>query len=186
MRVLLTICALAAVAGCHRQEPAPPRQGEPAAAADQVKGVDRTHKGTPAPAVSFKDPDGDTSLAEFGGKPVLVNLWASWCAPCVKELPTLDKLSQAKGANFQVAAISQDSGPHASVAAFLDAHQIANLDAYQDPNMALSGALGVEIMPTSVLYDAYGREVWRYVGGLDWTSAAAARLLAEGGAVQSR
>ena len=72
--------------------------------------------------------------------------------------------------------------PHASVVAFLKAHKIANLGSYQDPKMALSGALNAEVLPTSILYDANGHEVWRYVGDQDWTSATAAKLLAEGGA----
>jgi thiol-disulfide isomerase/thioredoxin len=186
MRVLLTICAIAALAACHRSQPAPANEAQPESQAGQVKGVDRTHKGRPEPAVSFKDPDGgDTSLAELAGKPVLVNLWASWCAPCVKELPTLDKLSRSTGGNLQIAAISQDMGTHSSVVAFLDSHKITNLDAYQDPKMALSGALGAEVLPTSILYDANGKEVWRYVGDLDWTSPEAARLLAEAGGARS-
>jgi thiol-disulfide isomerase/thioredoxin len=129
----------------------------------------------------FNNPDGEeTSLAEFRGKPLLVNLWASWCAPCVKELPTLDRLATSNAA-VRVLAVSQDMGPHASVVAFLDQHKIADLEAFQDPKMALSGGLGVEVMPTTLLYDAQGREVWRYVGELDWTSGEAARLLAEAG-----
>lgn len=184
MRFLVIICALVALAGCskHSDQPAANQQ----TAEDQApptKGVDRHHKGDPAPDATFKNADGeDVSLAEIEGKPVLVNLWASWCAPCVKELPTLDKLARAQP-SLQVAAVSQDMGPHASVVAFLQGHRIATLEAYQDPKMALSGALGVEVMPTSVLYDAKGREVWRYVGDLDWTSPAAAKLLAEAGGV---
>jgi thiol-disulfide isomerase/thioredoxin len=145
--------------------------------------VDRSHKGQPAPDASFVGGDGEqTSLAQIGdGKPLLVNLWASWCAPCVKELPTLDKLSQAPDAKLRVAAISQDSGPHASVEAFLAAHKIAGLEAYQDKDMALSGALNAQVLPTSVLFDAKGREVWRYVGDMDWTSPQAAKLLSEAG-----
>jgi hypothetical protein len=102
----------------------------------------------------------------------------------VKELPTLDRLSQsyAKDGSLGVIAVSQDSGPHPSVVAFLDAHKIRDLGAYQDSKMALSGALGAEVMPTSILYDAQGREVWRYVGDLDWTSPEAAKLLSEAGA----
>jgi thiol-disulfide isomerase/thioredoxin len=112
---------------------------------------------------------------------MLVNLWASWCAPCVKELPTLQKLRNQWGSALIVVPISQDSGPQRSVEAFLDQH---NLDfvAYQDPKMQLSGALGPDaVLPTTILYDANGREVWRYVGDLDWTSAGAAKLLAEAG-----
>jgi thiol-disulfide isomerase/thioredoxin len=147
--------------------------------------VDRSHKGKPAPDAVFKDPDGeDTSLVELSGKPMLVNLWATWCGPCVKELPTLDRL--AKTGAVDVVAVSQDSGPHASVVAFLDAHKIRALEAYQDANMGLSGGLDAEVLPTSILLDAHGREVWRYVGDLDWTSPEAARLLSEAGAAKAR
>jgi thiol-disulfide isomerase/thioredoxin len=182
MRPLLIIAAILALAACQKAEHQP-ATNESAAAADTsgIKGVHRDNKGKPAPDTQFNDPGGEpTSLAAFAGKPVLVNLWATWCAPCVKELPTLDRLSQSPDAP-QVVAISQDMGPHASVAAFLESHKLAKLEAYQDPKMGLSGALGAEVLPTSILYDAKGREVWRYVGDLDWTSDEAARLLAEGG-----
>ena len=189
-RPSLIACALFSLAACGRQEPAK-QQAEPAQRAEApapglpVKGVDRSHKGKPAPDAAFNDPDGhEIRLAEFRGVPVLVNLWASWCAPCVKELPTLDKVAAAHRVDggLGVIAVSQDSGPHASVAAFLDKLKIGDLGAYQDPRMALSAALGpATALPTTILYDAKGKEVWRYVGDLDWTSPAAAKLLAEAG-----
>jgi thiol-disulfide isomerase/thioredoxin len=121
-----------------------------------------------------------TGLGAFAGKPTLVNLWASWCAPCVKELPTLDKLAQAQAGKINVVAISQDmDAPHSSVVAFLNKHSITALGSYQDPKMALSGALDAEVLPTSIMYDSNGREVWRYVGDQDWTSSEAAKLVAE-------
>jgi thiol-disulfide isomerase/thioredoxin len=184
---MIIAAALLALSACHKAEQAQPTN-ESAAATDAsgIKGVHRDDKGKPPPDTTFNDPDGgETSLVEFSGKPVLVNLWATWCAPCVKELPTLDALAQIEP-TLQVVAVSQDNAPHASVSAFLDAHAIKNLDAYQDPKMGLSGVLGAEVLPTSILYDAKGREVWRYVGDLDWTSAEAAKLLAEGGSAQSR
>jgi len=190
MRLVVISCALLALAACQKgKEAQQPIQenGQTAenatSTAGEVKGVDRGHAGMPAPDVSFKDPDGEeTSLAEFAGKPVLVNLWATWCAPCVKELPTLDRLKGAQGKNgLQVVAISQDNAPHASVVAFLDAHKIENLDAYQDENMDLSAKAGAEVLPTSILFDARGREIWRYVGDLDWTSPEAVKLLSESG-----
>lgn len=189
MRRLTIAFALFALAACGKTEPQPDK-GSPAAEAQAgpVKGVDRSHKGKPAPDVEFHDPDGgQISLADFRGTPVLVNLWASWCAPCVKELPTLDRLSMshARDGALGVIAVSQDTGPHASVVAFLETHKIRDLGAYQDPKMGLSGALGAEVLPTSVLYDAEGREVWRYVGDLDWTSAEAVKLLAEAGVPQA-
>ena len=122
---------------------------------------------------------------QFKGVPVLVNLWASWCAPCIKELPTLDKLaaSHREDGQLGVIAVSQDTGPQPSVEAFLKKLKVEDLGAYHDTKMALSGALGPDtVLPTSILYDAQGREVWRYVGDLDWTGAEAAKLLAEAGA----
>jgi thiol-disulfide isomerase/thioredoxin len=182
MRLFLVSCALLALASC--QKPSQPAANQGSAAAPEVpaKGVDRSHKGAPASQVSFNDPGGNaTSLKAFAGKPTLVNLWASWCAPCVKELPTLDRLARAKGGELNVIAISQDDGPHASVEAFLKTHNIQTLKSYQDPKMALSGALNAEVLPTSVLYDANGKEVWRFVGDEDWTGPEAARLVGEAG-----
>jgi len=184
MRHLIFAALFLSLAACHRESPQQPTNESAAASAagEGIKGVHRDHKGTPEPAAVFNDPDGKpVKLADFRGKPLLVNLWASWCAPCVKELPTLDNL--ARTGAIKVLAVSQDSGPHASVVAFLQEHKIATLDPYQDPNMALSGALGPDaVLPTSILYDANGKEVWRYVGDFDWTSPDAARLLSEAGA----
>ena len=146
-----------------------------------VKGVDRSHKGQPAPDVAIMGPDSDEiSLSDLRG-PMLVNLWATWCAPCVKELPTLNALANShdeEGA-LTVVAVSQDMGPHGSVEAFLAKLKVDDLGAYHDPKMALSSALDAQVLPTTILYDAQGKEVWRYVGDLDWTGEEARKLLAE-------
>ena len=182
MRLLLISCALLALASCHKASEPTANQGSAVTPEAPGKGADRSHKGQAAPTTAFNDPDGRaTSLKAFAGKPTLVNLWASWCAPCVKELTTIDRLAQSKDGKLNVVAISQVMAPHASVVAFLKAHKIATLKSYHDPKMALSGALNAEVLPTSILYDADGKEVWRYVGDQDWKSAGAAKLLAEGG-----
>ena len=143
-----------------------------------VKGVDRSHKGRPAPDVAIMAPDGDEiSLSDLRG-PMLVNLWATWCAPCVKELPTLNVLADSQDEKLAVVAVSQDMGPHGSVEAFLAKLKV-DLGAYHDPKMELSGALDAQVLPTTILYDAQGKEVWRYVGDLDWTGEEARKLLAE-------
>lgn len=181
MRLILLLLGLT-VAACDRQKPEASQEQPPVAQAEQRTGVDRSHKGTPAPAVLFNNPDGgEISLASFKGVPVLVNLWATWCGPCVKELPTLQALEDRHAVDGQlgVIAVSQDIGPQTSVKAFLADKKLREFAAFHDPEMGLTSALGVQIMPTSVLYDAEGREVWRYVGDLDWTSEEAARLLAE-------
>lgn len=179
MRVTLLFAGALALAACHQNGG---NQAAAPATDAGTKGVHRDFRGKPAPATSFNDPEGKpVKLADFKGKPVLVNLWASWCAPCVKELPTLDRL--AGSGRVQVLAVSQDSGPHASVVAFLKDHGIGTLKSYQDPNMGLSGALGPDtVLPTSILFDANGKEVWRYIGDEDWTNADAAKLLSEAAA----
>jgi thiol-disulfide isomerase/thioredoxin len=186
MRIFLVIAAVLSLAACNKQQPAATKQPAAPVGESGIKGVHRDNQGQPAPAVVFDDPDGKpVRLADFRGRPVLVNLWASWCAPCVKELPTLDELARSGG--VQVLAVSQDQGAHASVVAFLQSHRIATLEPYQDAKMALSGALGPDtVLPTSILFDANGKEVWRYVGDLDWTSPEAAKLLSEAGAAQPR
>src|SRR5258707_717019 len=119
MRFLVIAIVVVALAAFQKQPQQPPasNQATPAAEAGPVKGVDRSHKGQPAPGSDFKNPDGgEMSLADFHGTPVLVNLWATWCAPCVKELPTLDRLAQSHDIDGElgVIAVSQDSGPQPS------------------------------------------------------------------------
>jgi thiol-disulfide isomerase/thioredoxin len=182
--IILLLFAVAApmVAGCDRQKADAPQAS--AGETESIKGVDRGHKGQPAPVAKFKNPDGgDFNLSKFKGTPVLVNLWASWCAPCIKELPTLQKLeaAQADEGKLGIIAISQDMAPQGSVDAFLTERDIGRFAAYHDPDMNLSSALAVQILPTTILYDGQGKEVWRYVGDMDWTSAEAAKLLAEVG-----
>ena len=179
--IILLLVGLFATA-CDRQKAEVP-QAPAVEDATSGKGVDRSHKGEAAPAAAFKNPVGaNFTLASFKGSPVLVNLWASWCAPCVAELPTLQKLEEAQanlGSRLAVIAVSQDMAPKGSVDAFLAGKKIGRFAAYHDPEMALSSALNVQIMPTTILYDAAGKEMWRYTGDLDWSGAEAAKLLAE-------
>jgi len=182
MRLIVICAALLALAACHKPQQQAGNQPAPEAEAGPHKGVDRSHRGEAFPKVSFLDEeDKQMGYGPLLGTPTLVNLWATWCAPCVKELPTLQTLSK-KNSGLYVATINQDTAPRASVEAFLAEHKL-DLPIYRDPKMAVSSALGPDtVLPTSILYDANGKEVWRYVGDLDWTSPEAAKLLAEAGA----
>ena len=187
MRLIALLLVAMMAVGCDRQKADAPQA--PVAETESGKGVDRSHQGEAAPTTLFKNPDGgDISIARFKGVPVLVNLWASWCAPCVKELPTLQRLEgeQAEDGKLAVIAVSQDMAPQGSVDAFLSGKKISRFAAFHDKDMALSTALGVQIMPTTVLYDADGKEVWRFIGDQDWTSAEAAKLLAEASRAAAR
>jgi thiol-disulfide isomerase/thioredoxin len=175
MRILL-LAALLVLSACG-EESAPPQEQAPM---PKAGAVDRSRAGTAAPDTSFEDPDGEaTNLAAFQGKPVLLNLWATWCAPCVKELPTLDALQAREGERLKVLTVSQDLDGRAKVEAFLGKGKYRTLEAWLDPQMALMSELGVTTLPTTILYDARGREAWRVAGDKDWTGAEATALLAE-------
>jgi thiol-disulfide isomerase/thioredoxin len=180
VRLIVILLVALMAAGCDRQKPDAPQA--PAAEAQSAKGLDRSHKGETAPAVKFKNPDGgDFDLTKFKGGPVLVNLWASWCAPCIKELPTLQQLEQSHNEDgaLGVIAVSQDMAPQGSVDAFLAERDLGRFAAFHDAEMKLTDALGIQIMPTTILYGSDGKEIWRYVGDLDWTGEEAKKLLAE-------
>jgi thiol-disulfide isomerase/thioredoxin len=145
------------------------------AAPPEAGKIDHSHKGEAAPTLSFEGAVGKpTTLAAFKGKPVLVNLWATWCGPCVKEMPTLDALA----ATMPVATISQDKD-RATVDAWFAKQKFAHLTPYLDRDLGFSAAFNAASLPMSVLFDSTGHEVWRTEGGMDWTSPAAKAALAE-------
>ena len=179
-RALLPLLLVSA--SCTSEAPAPDGNaaGPAAAPARPSAGeVDRSQAGKPAPDTAFEDPDGEpVQLSSFEGKPLLLNFWATWCGPCVKELPTLDRLSAAQAGRIQVVALSQDS-ERGKVDAFLAQAKLTSLEPYLDRKMALMDSLGVQVLPTTILFDAVGREVWRMVGEEDWQGVRAAALLKE-------
>lgn len=180
MRSIVLLLATLALSGCDRQKAEAPQA--PAADTQSGKGVDRSRSGKAPPATPFNDPAGKaTAISAFKGKPVLVNLWATWCAPCVKELPTIEALEAAQKGKLAVIAVSQDMGERGAVDTFLAGKKLGRFAAYHDGEMALSLDLGVQVLPTTILFDAAGNEVWRYTGDLDWTGAEARKLLAEVG-----
>lgn len=142
--------------------------------------LDRSHAGTPAPTSNFEGPDGrPTTIAAYRGRPVLVNLWATWCGPCVTEMPSLDALAQQQGDAIRVLALSQDMQGREVVTRFFQEHPFQRLEANLDSRMDFMTALRIDTLPTTILYDAQGREVWRMTGMADWDSDRARGLLAE-------
>lgn len=186
---ILGLLLAGSIAGCDREKQAGEQaaQGQANVSAGQAKGVgqfeyviDRSHKGTAAPAATFRGPDdAPVTLASFRGRPLLVNLWATWCAPCVAEMPTLDALAAKDGEAMSVIAVAQDLQGAAVVDPWFQKAGLKALQPYIDPENGLLDAAN-SALPTSIYYDAEGREIWRVIGAIDWQGEEAAALLAEG------
>ena len=182
--VLVSVTLLAVLAACHKQA-APSSQAQqtpvPEASAAPA-GPDSTRKGQPIPTVEIKNDAGAAArLSDLKGKPVLVNLWATWCVPCIKELPTLDALAARDGARLQVVVVNEDLEGARVVTRFLQKRPLKTLKPWLDTANALMIPLKASSLPTTILYDAQGKEVWRVSRDMDWTSPAAAALLAQAG-----
>jgi thiol-disulfide isomerase/thioredoxin len=178
----LTAALALVLAGCDREsaEPAQPEGAEAVGGEEFTGKVDRASAGQPIPAVEVVDPDGTTlALASLKGKPVLVNLWATWCVPCITEMPLLDELAGELGDSVTVLTVSEDMQGAEKVVPFFAERKLARLPQWMDTANALPPAYGVASLPLTVLYDAEGKEVWRVAGGFDWGSAEAREMIAE-------
>lgn len=127
----------------------------------------------PVPDIRFQGADGKPyTLSNFRGKVVLLNVWATWCAPCRKEMPALDRLQYTLGGpEFEVVALSIDSGGAAAVRRFYDEIGIRSLALYVDPSMEASSKLRTVGIPTTLLLDREGRERWRKTGPAEWDAS---------------
>lgn len=124
-----------------------------------------------APAAIFTDVDGKTlSLRDFAGKLVLVNLWATWCAPCRHEMPSLERLQTRLGDKITILAISEDRSGSKAVAPFIAKFGLKVVKTYLDPESAVGRAFKVDGLPTSFLIDRQGRVLGRVEGEAEWDS----------------
>lgn len=129
----------------------------------------------------FGDLDGGRrSLAEFRGKWVLLNFWATWCAPCRKEMPTLSALqADLGGDSFAVVTIATGRNSPQGIRRFFEETGVTNLPLFVDPDHALARPMGVFGLPVTMILDPGGREVARMMGEADWNGASARAILAE-------
>jgi thiol-disulfide isomerase/thioredoxin len=201
--ICLVLACAAFLGGCDRQS-APKEQALPAepksapapaekGAVKQGAGLESANglraelsyafAGQPAPDAAFKGADGrEVALTDFAGRPLLVNLWATWCIPCRVEMPTLDALAALESGKVTVIAVAQDLQGRKKVLPFFAETGVQNLEPYIDPQNRVWGAIGgTPKLPTTILYDSEGREVWRVVGGVEWDDAEIEALLAEAG-----
>lgn len=196
-RALMILLLLGPLAACDKQSQ--PKEQANAAASGEVaatkgeavpapgKGdgfsykLDRSKAGQPMPDFAFLDPaGGEKTLQDFAGRPLIVNLWATWCTPCVAEMPTLDALAAQQGAKGAlVLTLSQDTQGLDAVKPFFARHKLPHLPAYADPENRFGFHYNTGVLPTTVLYDAQGKEIVRVVGAMDWEGAEGRKLIAE-------
>ncbi|GGN59693.1 MAG: thiol:disulfide interchange protein [Novosphingobium sp.] len=185
----LVLCSIAGAVtllagGCDRQSGEDAQQqASPGAAQGKdvaVEKLDRSHKGEPLPDITLVDPTGESlDLSSLKGKPLLINLWATWCAPCIAEMPTLDALiDREQELGVVVLPISQDMEQDDKVVEILRRRKLDNIQPWIDEKGDLGFQYGGNL-PMTIMFDAQGKEVWRYTGGNDWTSPEALKLIKE-------
>lgn len=166
----------------QNRQTAAPAQASPAKPADaSAEAADMTKlvyavapKDLP-PGIAFQDEAGQPrSLADWKGKIVLMNLWATWCAPCKLEMPGLDRLqAQLGGADFAVLAISLDRNGKEAPRRFLADNKLTNLPLHIDETGTLANKIGAAGLPATLILDREGREIARMLGPAEWDSASA-------------
>jgi thiol-disulfide isomerase/thioredoxin len=171
---LMTLALIAIVAGAmllSRGERRVTEPGQPEAGSAPLGWFMPASPPYAAPQLGFTDITGQrVSLSDFAGKVVLVNLWATWCAPCRREMPSLEKLQTRFGDKLAILAISEDIGGRKVVAPFIEKLGLRVVKIYLDPKSSVGQGFNVDGLPTTILIDRHGRVVGRVEGEADWTS----------------
>lgn len=133
----------------------------------------------PLPDIEFTDPEGNAhTLADYQGQVVLLNFWATWCAPCREEMPSLDRLqTELGGDDFQVVPVATGRNPPEKIDRFFQENGIENLPVLLDPRQQLAREMAVIGLPVTVLINRDGEEVARLLGDADWASEPAKEVI---------
>lgn len=157
---------------------APKRVANPLSTGDMTTFVFKAHPEA-MPDIRFLNAGGaEVGLDSLRGKVVLLNVWATWCAPCREEMPALNHLQATLGSDkFEVVALAVDKGGIEGAKKFLTDIKADKLAVFADPTAKEGTRLRVIGMPTTILIDAEGREIGRLIGPAKWDSADAKRLI---------
>ncbi len=133
----------------------------------------------PAPEESFLAEDGRAwTFEDFRGQVVLVNFWATWCGPCIRELPSIERLQAELGSDaFTVAIVSQDKDGWPRINKFLKRLKVSSPKSFLDEKLVLSRAMQVRGLPVTAILDAEGNEVGRVAGAAEWDTPEAFELV---------
>jgi len=134
--------------------------------------VPRETPAPPAPAIFFNGEGVERRITDFPRQGLVLNLWATWCVPCVAEMPALQAMARALADDkIAVLPLSSDRGGAPTVRKFYEQHDISALGVWLDPKGEAARAWGARGLPTTLIVDRHGREVARLEGAIDWASA---------------
>ena len=135
---------------------------------------------TTSAAFQLEDNGGTGTLEDHRGKWVLLNFWATWCAPCRKEMPMLSELqSEFGGDTFEVLTLATGRNSTPGIKTFFDEINVKNLPRHQDPKQAVASQMGIFGLPITVIIDPEGQEIARLRGDAEWNSDSAKAIIAE-------
>lgn len=177
---IMTIAALVVYSRFTAEEPMPPApQANGKAALGAVGQFVALDTPVAAPDLKFTDEQGKAlALSDFRGKVIVLNLWATWCTPCLAEMPMLDRLQHQLGDQGAIViALSLDRGGKDAVEAFYRQADIRNLGVFLDPSMRAISEARTSGLPTTLLIDANGMELGRVTGPMEWDAPAAVDLV---------
>lgn len=180
MRLVIAALLALTLTACDKGKPDQPQEKP----RESIAKIDRGATGKEAPATPFLDPqDRPITLSAFRGKPVIVNLWATWCAPCLVEMPSLDRLAgqlaTEYGGKAQLIAVSVDIEGRRAVTPYFEKMGFKNLQPYLDKENVLPLAVNPAGLPVTLIYDAAGKEVLRVNGPLEWDGPEGKALVEE-------
>lgn len=129
-------------------------------------------------AFDLADGAGRATLEDYQGKVILLNFWATWCAPCKKEMPALSELqTELGGEDFEVLTIATGRNSPAAITRFFTEKEITNLPRHQDPKQSLASQMGIFGLPITVILNEKGQEIARLRGDADWASDSAKAVI---------
>ena len=181
---LVVTAAATTLIGClwimtSQVDPIPTHPGAGPERVGQMQSFAMTPSLRPRLTVGWKDASGqEVSLAAFRGKVVMLNFWASWCSPCLRELPSINRLQARLGGDqFTVVALNVDRGGKSVASRYTRRLKLDKLALYVDQDNNAAKSMKLQNMPTTIIFDSKGREVGRLVGAAEWDTEEAVNLL---------
>jgi thiol-disulfide isomerase/thioredoxin len=176
-RTGLVLAMMLALPACSKGDTPAPFKAQDFAKGALAK-LEISAPGRTAPTIPFESRDAKVTPADFKGRVLVLNLWATWCAPCIKELPALDRLQGAfKTTDLQVVLVSQDKDGWDAVDKLWPKLKMQNVDSYLDQSGSYIDTFRTPGLPLTVIYDRKGNEIARMMRPIEWDGPEAKAML---------